>query len=97
MSAWLRSFQNIPGFGNVMLHLTFAGMWVEFALDKRLPFSLVIVGGVALAGVKEFWFDTRYEIPPQPVGSIAGGGALQDFFGYCLGIAVGTGLHLCAA
>lgn len=56
--------------------------------------QFVIPSLVALAAFKEFWFDMRYEQPPQPFGTVTSRGALNDFVGYLLGIAVGTACWL---
>lgn len=86
---FLRSFQNSPLFANLAIHAWLAAFLVSVALGKGLHLGPVIAGALALAALKEFWFDHRYEIPPQPYANAA-----QDFAGYVIGIALGVGAWL---
>lgn len=90
---FLRTFQDSPLFANLALH-AWAAAWLVTAFSEHFSLVKVLGVGVVLAALKEFWFDTRYEIPAQQIGSIAGGGALQDFTGYCIGLAFGAGTRL---
>jgi hypothetical protein len=79
---FLKWAPNNPTFINLQLHATLAFFLLAFAV-KILPFMQwpFAVVAVILAGVKEFYFDMKYESPPQPFA-----GALQDFSGYMIGI-----------
>ncbi len=82
----LRSFQSSPLFANLAIHAWLAA-WIVTAAGVKWPSHriAVLAVGVALAAAKEFWFDHRYEIPPQPYKNAA-----QDFAGYVIGGALGV-------
>jgi hypothetical protein len=78
---FLRSFQNSPLFANLAIH-AWLGYGIAFTLGVRFPSHrlLICVCGVLAAAFKEFFFDHRYELPPQPYPNAA-----QDFAGYMIG------------
>ncbi len=82
---FLRSFQGSPLFANLAIHAWLAA-WLVTAFGVAFPHYRIVVlaVGIALAAAKEFWFDHRYEIPPQPYKNAA-----QDFAGYVLGGVLG--------
>ncbi len=78
---FLRTFQSNPWFVTLAIHAWF-GYGLAFTLGVKYPDHrlLICAGGVLAAALKEFVFDHRYEIPPQPYKNGA-----QDFAGYLLG------------
>jgi hypothetical protein len=83
-------------------------MFINLQLHATLVYCLLFTAGVlwpdarvaaalaavALAAAKEFWFDATYEVPPQQFGTLTGGGAIQDFAGYLIGIGAAVVLWL---
>jgi hypothetical protein len=94
---FLRSVQDSPMFANIALH-AWGGALLVFAIGEHFRATYqraaLVVVALAIFAAKEFWFDANYEIPPQPAGSIRGGGGLQDFAGYVLGVAIAVTLWL---
>jgi hypothetical protein len=86
------------GEGNGFYHNSAVHMWsaafISLAAYRWLPWWVVVGGWFLWAGVKEFYFDMRYELPPQEYGTLRGPGALNDFVAYILGLALGTVLYL---
>jgi hypothetical protein len=78
---FLRSFQNSPLFANLAIH-ALGGYAIAFTIGVRFPSHriAICVYGVFAAAAKEFWFDHRYQIPPQPYAN-----GSQDFYGYMIG------------
>jgi hypothetical protein len=78
---FLRSFQNSPLFANLAIH-ALGGYAIVFTLGVRFPSHrfAICVWGVLAAAFKEFFYDHRYELPPQPYPNAA-----QDFYGYMIG------------
>jgi hypothetical protein len=81
---FLRSFQSSPLFSNLAIHAWLAAFLV-FAFGVKFPAHrvLICVVGVIVAAAKEFIYDHRWEIPPQPYKNGA-----QDFAGYMIGVAL---------
>ncbi len=83
---FLRSFQTNPLFTTLAIHAWLAA-WLVTAFGVAFPAHriAILVSGVAVASLKEFWIDHRYEVPPQPYKNAA-----QDFAGYILGGLLGV-------
>jgi hypothetical protein len=79
---FLKSAPKNPTFINYQLHATLSFFLLVMAVKllpfMQWPFAVIAVG---LAGVKEFYFDMKYEDPPQLFKNAA-----QDFMGYMIGI-----------
>ena len=62
---------------------------VAYAIVYTLPWNWwVVLAGLLAAAVKEFWFDSNYESPPQSFDDNA-----LDFAGYATGIVLASLAH----
>jgi hypothetical protein len=62
---------------------------VPFLLFGPTAWSAMTIAVLIAAGIKEFWFDMRYEDPPQTFND-----SLLDFAGYAIGQLVSLGLMI---
>ena len=79
-------------YANSAVHMWSAAFLMSLCLAHTKPghwWSPLAVGTVITA-LKEFWFDMRYEVPPQSYGSVKGPGALNDWVAYMLGFVLGV-------
>jgi len=80
------SWMNDPNFLAGMAHSGWAALittWVFFTFG--MPFYIAaVVLVVILAGIKEFWYDAKYELPAQ-----TGLENFSDFCEYLLGLGLG--------
>lgn len=58
-----------------------AHCWFAYAVCATFPSAFIMIYGLALAAMKEFWFDATYEFPKQTFRD-----NLEDFLGYACGI-----------
>ncbi|MGH8280691.1 MAG: hypothetical protein ACRERZ_00720 [Gammaproteobacteria bacterium] len=78
--AWLSQTGENPAFIAFNAHCWFACSVI--LATKGNPWVAGI--GIVVAGLKEFWFDMRYETtPPQTFGD-----SLEDFSGYMIGLVI---------
>ncbi|MHB8414604.1 MAG: hypothetical protein ACYDDA_03710 [Acidiferrobacteraceae bacterium] len=81
---WIGKVGPSPGFVAFNAHCWFAVFVVSETIRAGLPAPIASAAALALAIVKEFWFDLRYEKPAQSVFDSAG-----DLMGYIAGILFG--------
>ena len=85
LSSWVSKLGQSMQFVAFWAHFGVAALVVEHMPHKLL--AVVIVA--ALAAVKEFWYDAKYETnPPQTFLD-----NLEDWLGWTLGAVVGLLLH----
>lgn len=65
----------LGGYGIVLTGAFWGNQWVALGLAG---------GTIAYAGVKEFWYDARFELPKQTAAD-----NWLDFSMYCVGVAAG--------
>ena len=86
LSAKIARLGENPTFIAAMAHCWFAFAAVV-CIAHYLPTALVIPACLAIASVKEFWFDLKYETtPPQTFAD-----SMIDFIGYAAGMAIAVG------
>lgn len=89
MNTWMNNPQYLAQVGHLFgagFVLVVTGM-LSLALGAGwAPVLAVLVAGVALAALKEFWYDMKWELPRQTWGD-----SLMDFAFYVLGALVGVG------
>ena len=100
-TSWLvNRWMNEVAYLAAMAHVGWAALIVtasnEFALARHVAYRWSLMGMttgalVVFAAVKEFWYDARYELPPQTFRDNA-----EDFAGYCGGVLLGWVLVLLA-
>lgn len=83
---WIATTGENPKFIAAMAHCWFAAFVVgsahRWGLDVRIYVYLTVL---IVAGIKEFYFDARYEKnPPQTTAD-----NIEDFMGYVVGAAIG--------
>lgn len=81
-------------FVSQMAHL-FCAAFLTLAVAEKTPTSLraFVWGAIALAAVKEFWWDLTYETP-DAAGSGGIMGSIEDFAFYMAGIVLALGVHV---
>jgi len=80
LTAWIAAIGVNPYWIAFNAHWGFA-----FALVTLLPSWWTVAAGVAIAGVKEFYFDARNEVPKQTALD-----NWSDFLGYCFGLGLAS-------
>ena len=79
-----------PNFIAFNAHFGFAFATATAALHYGAALRWVVIVGVALAALKEFWIDLKYETdPPQTFGD-----SLGDFVGYMVGLDIACQLAM---
>jgi hypothetical protein len=93
LPSWLTKDNGWMNNPNVLAQFGHAGIpyGALLTLDhyhRNLVFLILSIGIIVFAGIKEFYYDARYEVPKQSFTN-----NLTDFAFYCLGVGLAIVIH----